>query len=587
MLEIIRIDNLLKITPREWNDLLSQNETNAIFLTHQWISCWMNSLGESKELFVLAAKEDDRLVGIAPLMIWRKKYTLGTARTLEFIGMGESDYCDFIAEPEKKPEIVRAFLKYINENHREWDIVSLDNIPEHSSTSELIRSYYRKSRMKLSDEISIECPLLIIRGNEEYARDCLRKKNVRVSYNQLSKSGKLEYHIAQNLDEIKNEIDRFFEFHEQRRFMLGDHSKFENGGAREFYQCLVERFSPEGWLRFDILKLDNEPVAYHFGFLYNDSLIYYTPTFNLAFSKRSPGTVLFKMMLEDSLTKNIWCFDFARGAEWYKERFSNEVRKNLRFEIYKSYRDFLFYRIPRAAKMCVKRKYPRQYSFLKSMMGPAKIEAYKQDLVFVVKRIGLLKAVSKIVAKMIRNYIYNSQETIVFKTYPGERSKPSLSDHFQIRAGKFSDLRDFIKSTPQEHHGFLVTALERISDGDRLYVAEKDGKVVHYAWAQFTKRINLPEVHSHIDLDHDVGYTFHGYTLDEFRGQGIYPAVMSRIIDDLEKEGAKEVYVYCVKNNVASRKSIERAGFKPFLIMGMTKIFWIIRRRTKHLNPPS
>jgi RimJ/RimL family protein N-acetyltransferase len=406
---------------------------------------------------------------------------------------------------------------------------------------------------------------------------------MRVGFNQLSKSGKLEYRIAQNLDEISSELDTFFKFHEERRFMLGDRSKFENGNARKFYKCLIEGFFPDGWLRFDMLKLDGEPVAYHFGFLYDDTLVYYTPTFNLDYFKRSPGTVLFKSMLEDCLTRNIRQFDFARGAESYKERFANEIRKNLRIGIYKNAFSRMALELPMMVKYSIKSKYPKTYSILKSRLNPSKIVDYKEDFVFVTSRIGLWKSIAKFAMKLYRIFIYKSQDIIIFKADRDERDRPVLNDSFRIREGRFSDLKNFIKSTPQEQRLFLVTALDRLKNGDRLYVVEKDGRIIHYAWATVTKKIELLEIHTHLNLEEDSGYTFHGYTLDDFRGYGIYPAVMSRIIDDIRKDNVKQVYVYCLQNNHASRRSIEKAGFTPFRSMGMTRFLGITHRRSKPL----
>jgi RimJ/RimL family protein N-acetyltransferase len=55
---------------------------------------------------------------------------------------------------------------------------------------------------------------------------------------------------------------------------------------------------------------------------------------------------------------------------------------------------------------------------------------------------------------------------------------------------------------------------------------------------------------------------FGDFTLPEFRGKYINPAVKGRIFNYLREKGIKKVYISCAKDNLNSRASILRAGFK-------------------------
>ena len=588
MIEVTKIDKLADIPSHEWNSLLFKNETNTIFLTHQWISCWMNSLGESKELFVLTARENNRLVGIAPLLIWRKKYILGTARTLDFIGMGESDYCDFIAEPEKKPEILKAFFDYIVQMRKKWDLVSLDNIPESSSTPGIIHSYFSKTSMELRETVSSRCPTLIIRGHEEFANKCVTKQDIRKDYNRLRKRGKLEYHLARNIDEILCELDKFFEFHEDRRLILGDRSRFMTSQAREFYKRLVEMLHPKGWLRFDILRFNDKPISYHFGFIYNNSLLYYTTTWNLDFYKYSPGYVLFRFILDDCIRKKLLEFDFLKGTEPYKERFSNEVRTNLKLEAYPNRFILFFCNLPRKIMNRIKVRSPRLYSLVKAKFDPSMVSNIKDDFTMAIKNRAIFKTVLTLFKRIFDNYVFSSKAIIIFKNSLGDRKFFDLGESISIRRGQFSDLKHFVNDslTLPVRRNFLASALDKLNNGEKLYVVEKNNRMIRYAWAKISKRIDLHDIRSHLDLIDRSGLIFVSQTPNDREGYDIYSTVLCRIIDDFEKEGISEIYTYCLSRDIDSMKIIEKAGFKPYVVMTMIRFAGITRCLSKHLDNP-
>ncbi|MDO9349315.1 MAG: hypothetical protein Q7T47_08510, partial [Anaerolineales bacterium] len=56
-----------------WNDLLAESVTNVPFLRHEYLRAWWQTLGGGEwprgELAVVAASENGRLSGLAPLFL--------------------------------------------------------------------------------------------------------------------------------------------------------------------------------------------------------------------------------------------------------------------------------------------------------------------------------------------------------------------------------------------------------------------------------------------------------------------------------------------------------------------------------------
>ena len=56
-----------------WKRLLDQNHIQSAFLSWEWLFSWWKTFGHDKSLRIIAAWKSDRLVGIAPLMLEKRK----------------------------------------------------------------------------------------------------------------------------------------------------------------------------------------------------------------------------------------------------------------------------------------------------------------------------------------------------------------------------------------------------------------------------------------------------------------------------------------------------------------------------------
>jgi CelD/BcsL family acetyltransferase involved in cellulose biosynthesis len=83
---------------------------------------------------------------------------------------------------------------------------------------------------------------------------------------------------------------------------------------------------PEEWLDFTVLTYNDAVIAYHFGFFYNNKLVWYKPAFDVKYARHSPGEVHLKYLIQHAIDLGAKEFDFTIGDENFKRRFSNEVR---------------------------------------------------------------------------------------------------------------------------------------------------------------------------------------------------------------------------------------------------------------------
>lgn len=103
--------------------------------------------------------------------------------------------------------------------------------------------------------------------------------------------------------------------------------------------------------------------------------------------------------------------------------------------------------------------------------------------------------------------------------------------------------------------------LERFAGGARCYAAWVSGALASYCWISFRDEW-ISELALHIRLDEGEAYIWDCATLPAYRGQGLYPALLSLSCGELRAEGMRRIWIGADAGNTDSHKGIIRAGFR-------------------------
>lgn len=325
----------------EWNSLLERAPGCSVFQSFPWHVSWWRAFGDFHELLVLLAYSGSRLVGIAPMMITRKRGTNGQARRqMHFIGSTNfaSDYCDFVIDPEV-PEALDALLEEICAGSNGLSRLELSHFPSHSPNLARTRDYFRRLGERTTIDVEQEAPVRIL-GDRQADLKAANKSSLKRHAGFFRKSGELRFHRCAGEAEMLGYLEPFFEQHRARWARTDTPSQFLDPAQQAFYRDLVRELLPHGWLRFDVVLFNGAPLAFHFGFEYRRRFIWYKSAFDMQFASRSPGEVLIKFLLEDAIQKQLEEFDFTVGSEAFKYRFANRVRFNHRLTVFRSAADY-------------------------------------------------------------------------------------------------------------------------------------------------------------------------------------------------------------------------------------------------------
>jgi GNAT superfamily N-acetyltransferase len=100
---------------------------------------------------------------------------------------------------------------------------------------------------------------------------------------------------------------------------------------------------------------------------------------------------------------------------------------------------------------------------------------------------------------------------------------------------------------------------QRLRERHRLYLARRDGLELGHGWCA-TETASISELGIDLVLPPSNRYLWGFFTVPEWRGRGIYPALLQAM---LSEEHANRFWIGHDMGNEASRRGILNAGFRP------------------------
>jgi len=313
-----------EINSQEWNDLLSGSITDTPFLRYEYQSVWWEHRGGGEWLFqnahlvLVSAREDEKLIGIAPLFI--SEYDGRSALLL--IGSIEiSDYLDLIVRMEDHARFVAGLLDFLALSLPDsWSGLDWYNLPDSSPTLAALKAESAQRGWTHLEEMYRPTPRIALNGSfDEYLSRVEKKQRHEIKRKmrraEASERG-VRWYIS-DLDDVESEIDSFLGLMEHDE----DKAGFLHDAMREQMKAIIHTAHKNGWLWLAFLEADGQRIAANLNFDYNNKLWGYNAGVNRDFMDLSPGWVLLGYVLQWACENNRSEFDFMRGDEDYKYRF--------------------------------------------------------------------------------------------------------------------------------------------------------------------------------------------------------------------------------------------------------------------------
>jgi predicted N-acyltransferase len=322
-MELKHFTDFSEINHEDWDALLAQSETDFPFLRYGYQKSWWDFKGggewpQDADLHLIAGYQKERLAAIAPLF----SSTTTDENILRLVGSIEiSDYLDLICPYHDKKEFLSLLLNFIHSEMNEIRQIDLVNIPEKSTTIELLKVLSGDYGWAADIQPAYHTPVIPLAQNWETYLAGIDKKQRHEIRRKLRRADEnaetVKWYISDNRETLSSEIDAFFTLME----MDADKKKFLTLQMKAQMSDIIRWAFEEGYLQLSFMQIDGKNASAYLCFDYGRHLLVYNSGFDFSFGEYSPGWVLLSYLIQHAINTGKSYFDFMRGDENYKYRF--------------------------------------------------------------------------------------------------------------------------------------------------------------------------------------------------------------------------------------------------------------------------
>jgi hypothetical protein len=247
-----------------------------------------------------------------------------SVRKIEFLE-SPADYNDLVVGSRQEGD-VEAVVRYLEETAMDWDIVDLRSLRDSGNTIRVLEQALSNSSLFHRVIPETLCPYLpidsgpseIIGRFSHSFRGTLRNQQSRL--NRLSSEG-LRVRIIEHPEAEPLLMEKLIAL-ERLKLVDGKPIPSLFGDAPKVFQTLFDTLGPQGWIYAALMELGDRPIAFQVGFRCGNALWDYSKAYDPEYSRLSPGTMLIPAVLEYGYSGGYREYDFLRGEEPYKLRWS-------------------------------------------------------------------------------------------------------------------------------------------------------------------------------------------------------------------------------------------------------------------------
>lgn len=336
-IEVISTPEELPALEKDWDRLSEFSNCPNVFMTYGWFSAWISrAIHEQPGVrpHILVLKVRDEVVGVAPLICRRQSRFGFHVRKLEFATI-YSDYNDLVVG-EDQADLIVAVVNFLVRTADQWEFLDLRDLRNPGKSlieieNALLRTNLHYRCFPEADRcpyMAIDAPISETTAKRlDFARYASRKfagkasegYRVRIVDDPQHDPGLLEKLVAL---EAQRQVDG-----QQTSFLFLD--KYSG-----VIQSLLHTLAPSGWIKLILVEWNDRVIAYLFLYRCGKALWDYQTAFDREFSSLSLGTVLICAAVDFAFTNGLHEFDFLRGEESYKLRWTSSFRQNYRLLIW-------------------------------------------------------------------------------------------------------------------------------------------------------------------------------------------------------------------------------------------------------------
>ena len=332
-IQIVRDRAALSSLAARWDELARLEPRDGFFRSFIWYSAWLEHIRPDAEPFVVVARDSSgTIVGLAPLCLLAYRDLGFRLKALAWGGreVVSGDFLDFLTVTENRVEVIQAMLAHLWERERAWGVLVIGELTCGAGSFRAVEQFGEESRGVVRRQEERLCPYIELPSSfDEYLATLgtSTRYHIRRRLREVEKKGGT-VNTFTDPQTIVEKLDTLVQLHLAR--WRRDHlpGTFGRPGFVAFLQQVF--LNPPAGTSWHLYELDYEgrSVASLLTFYFGVSALYYQAGWDPAspLAALSPGVVLMAHSVRDAVQHGLQYYEFLRGDEAYKSRWTKTHR---------------------------------------------------------------------------------------------------------------------------------------------------------------------------------------------------------------------------------------------------------------------
>lgn len=335
--EVCRDEDAWHHLAPDWNALLLKTPEATVFQTYEYQRAWWRHFGLSRDLFILAIRHNQTVIGIAPLQTTPTRYYGKYFRELGFIGVNwEVDRPKFLFA-DHAAICADVTARFLAEHDRYWDLCRLYEQREDSLVLTMFQAQMRSYGYLTGATKDATAPYLRTDASWDAFRKSLSRrlrKNLSAAKRKLASLGAVNYLDFSTYPEVMDKLEWYKDIEQRSWKAAAGVGPSKSGIYYRFYADLAEEFSKTGQFHLRFITLDAIPIAGTFGLQFNGTFYSLHIAHDREYGKYSLGTLLESLELESCFRGDCQEYDFLGSFLTNKLRWTSTVRNSKELHVY-------------------------------------------------------------------------------------------------------------------------------------------------------------------------------------------------------------------------------------------------------------
>ena len=304
---------------------LAQGSACSIFLTAEWIECWLQVFRNGVRAKILMVNDKHEPIGCS--LTVRNRAGLIPVSRMWLNASGESskdttyiEYNGVVARLGLEQTVAEAIAEHIAKER--WDELNLSGFPE-DAIYETFRNGVRAEQLTETRHPAPYVDLAAIRKSGlSYANFHTGKngKKLRENLRYYSAYGDFKVCVADDVASALEMLTELGALSRKRWDKAAKRSIFCSTKFVEFHRLLIQKCFYLGWIQLIRVMAGEQVIGVVYNFVYRGKVLFYQCGYSYPEDKRlSPGRAALSLVIQHCLDAGHDDFDFLSGEVKYKE----------------------------------------------------------------------------------------------------------------------------------------------------------------------------------------------------------------------------------------------------------------------------